>query len=849
MGGKKKDSRRKKKKRSNGDDDDDDSSSSSSSSSEEDENDELKNKLLAKATKKLVAQMKTDSVAGGLYTDEKNPFNDENLTEKFVWSKKIEKEGKKAVQNLTDKDAQLEREEEIKKIELRRIEYEKARAEREEERDQKMREKAMEGAEELEEKEEKFHFNQLLLRADIRYKNGRAKPIDTLLRALYGSAFTSALKSEKELAAMKAFNKEFDSKNSLFKYMTEKDLQELKDECVNVLKLIDETSEKEKEYKLFWTCVYRLTETELGEEEEEDKDGVVAKTTTYVKEARRSNSASDSPQSLPAVHILNLVTGTGLGQIVDALVPILETLKHAGYETFAVHECGGDPPWKTGWDKLVSCEARPERNNIYHNFKRTYEIGGKQTLTEVMKEYEKYESSNEVDHLNGNMNDWKEILSSKEIYGNAKKMLMVQQMHNKFAQTSSESICTSTRYWFDAPVGDLLELVRKPESEMHRVITFHIRTFADENIGIAFNDDLPLNEELAEKRRDKGKAQEQRIDRIKKVAPEFPKMIQKMVDFCTILFERTGKKTHVAVDSQAVRDYLRKHRTVMQVISTDIVKNEEHYYTEPAYSLNDIADWYLLSLGQTIVGFPTSSSYSSSAHCRGGSVIHYAGTESEFTETVYKVLESEFKEDIFTSETISTTAQSVVDIEIDTNADANNDDNGDENDVKMKLADIPFPPPTDSEFRFHETSSGIRTCLPGVPAEYSDVLTAETVTGSSISPDECLWLNEVKGAGIAASKLPSDCVPDKTVYSSYANEYHWEMLIFNLQNIKDRECFMNRLMIECMDDKAMELCKGSGYLSIAFRTQKLCAHLTTNALRVKPSQKPIITHSHGSRRK
>jgi len=68
------------------------------------------------------------------------------------------------------------------------------------------------------------------------------------------------------------------------------------------------------------------------------------------------------------------------------------------------------------------------------------------------------------------------------------------------------------------------------------------------------------------------------------------------------------------------------------------VKNEEHYYTEPAYSLNDIADWYLLSLGQTIVGFPTSSSYSSSAHCRGGSVIHYVGTESEFTETVYKVL-------------------------------------------------------------------------------------------------------------------------------------------------------------------------------------------------------------------
>jgi hypothetical protein len=50
------------------------------------------------------------------------------------------------------------------------------------------------------------------------------------------------------------------------------------------------------------------------------------------------------------------------------------------------------------------------------------------------------------------------------------------------------------------------------------------------------------------------------------------------------------------------------------------------------------------------------------------------------------------------------------------------------------------------------------------------------------------------------------------VYSSYANEYHWEMLMFNLQNLKDRECFMNRLVIECMDDKALELCKASGYI-------------------------------------
>ena len=168
-------------------------------------------------------------------------------------------------------------------------------------------------------------------------------------------------------------------------------------------------------------------------------------------------------------------------------------------------------------------------------------------------------------------------------------------------------------------------------------------------------------------------------------------------------------------------------------------------------------------------------------------------------ETTFKAFENDNKEFTNDADTIG-------------NHDIRNNDNSGDGNTNIKLADILFPSPEDAEFRFHETSSGVRTCLPGVPAEYSDVLTADSVTGSTISPDECLWLNDLKRAGIAASKLPSDCVPDKTVYSSHANEYHWEMLIFNLQNIKDRECFMNRLVIECMDDKALELCKASGYI-------------------------------------
>ena len=119
---------------------------------------------------------------------------------------------------------------------------------------------------------------------------------------------------------------------------------------------------------------------------------------------------------------------------------------------------------------------------------------------------------------------------------------------------------------------------------------------------------------------------------------------------------------------------------------------------------------------------------------------------------MHTVLENEFKEDIFTSETVlATTQTNAIDREpnanynsVDTDDRGNPDNDNDvEGDASVKLSDIPFPSPSDSKFRFHETSSGVRTCLPGVPAEYSDVLTADTASGSTISPEECLWFNEV----------------------------------------------------------------------------------------------------------
>ena len=218
-------------------------------------------------------------------------------------------------------------------------------------------------------------------------------------------------------------------------------------------------------------------------------------------------------------------------------------------------------------------------------------------MTQVVADYEKYDQSGELDFVDGHRNDWSMILNSKEIYGKATKMLIMQKLHNKYRPVEHRA-CENMPYWFDEPVNDLLELVKKPESEMHKLITFHIRTMGYEHIGIAFNEDLTLNEDLAESERDKRKPGENRINRVKAAALEFPDMVKKMVEVCTLLFEKTGKKTHVAVDSQVVRNYLRKYDKCIQVTDPDVLDFNKHYQEEPLYSLNDIADWYLLSLGR-----------------------------------------------------------------------------------------------------------------------------------------------------------------------------------------------------------------------------------------------------------
>jgi len=119
-----------------------------------------------------------------LYSAVDNPFNDANLTDRFVWGKKREKEKKQGLtaEEAAIRDAQrrAEAEEELERLNRRRADREAEMALREEEamRTARQQESAQMAA--WHAKEDDFHLEQAMRRAAIRTREGRAKPIDLL---------------------------------------------------------------------------------------------------------------------------------------------------------------------------------------------------------------------------------------------------------------------------------------------------------------------------------------------------------------------------------------------------------------------------------------------------------------------------------------------------------------------------------------------------------------------------------------------------------------------------------------------------------------------------------------------
>lgn len=116
------------------------------------------------------------------YTNTNNPFNDMNLTQTFVWGKKLEKEGKS---NLSEKQIERENRLTIKKN-MREMEELKrgreARLAAREDMEVMQRDADRRSHSDYQRKEIEFQLDNAKVRSRLRIEQNRAKPIDLLAR-------------------------------------------------------------------------------------------------------------------------------------------------------------------------------------------------------------------------------------------------------------------------------------------------------------------------------------------------------------------------------------------------------------------------------------------------------------------------------------------------------------------------------------------------------------------------------------------------------------------------------------------------------------------------------------------
>ncbi|KAG8098607.1 hypothetical protein GUJ93_ZPchr0013g34622 [Zizania palustris] len=230
-------------------------------------------KKAQKKAEKVAKKMKANAVSG--YCNDSNPFGDPNLTEKFVWRKKIERDvsqGQKVdISVKSEKKKQRERMAEIEKVKKRREERAIEKAQHEEEMALLARERARAEFQDWEKKEEEFHFDQSKVRSEIRLREGRTKPIDILL---------------KNLNFTEEFDVELNEPYLVFKGLAVKDMEELRDDIKMHLDL-DRESQINVTYweALMVVCDWELEERGLHASIEGDvKDLLEGKTSTELEE-------------------------------------------------------------------------------------------------------------------------------------------------------------------------------------------------------------------------------------------------------------------------------------------------------------------------------------------------------------------------------------------------------------------------------------------------------------------------------------------------------------------------------------------------------------------------------------
>jgi len=218
------------------------------------------NLVILLQAKKVEKHLKKHSLRGFEYTNDDNPFGDANITDRFVWGKKIEKEIEqgKSVRELAaraEQKRQNERIEEIEKVKRRREQREAERAAITEDLEMMQRERARAEAVDLERKEDEFHLEQAKVRAQKRLAAGRPKAIDVITNNLF---------------LLDGFDSTAEEPSGFISGLNLFQLQELEKD-VEEYSVLDAMNH---DHEIFWQALKELTNHELAEaikQEEIDK--------------------------------------------------------------------------------------------------------------------------------------------------------------------------------------------------------------------------------------------------------------------------------------------------------------------------------------------------------------------------------------------------------------------------------------------------------------------------------------------------------------------------------------------------------------------------------------------------
>ena len=345
------------------------------------------------------------------YTNNENPFNDSNLSEKFVWNKK-----EQIRPSAFDDDAALTeaKQKEILLLKQQRIERDLKKQEWESERERVFREREAERFDEYEQKEVEFHLKQENLASFIRLREKRPRLIDYVTNNLKYLRYKDKLLSDTFDDHLVLGNEHenifgIDHKKP-YELVYQKGLKDLLDSKESLETMI----ECDTEFSEFWNAFNVVTQDAIktATENEKKKEGKL--------EDQRTKSIHDS-----VVHeIKELLSDKTLEELVDMEKMIDDTLDNRDAST--------DVEYWEGLKKYLQIyKARNILDGVHKKIIEVYEELERQGKKDrIITNYNTQETVSSVQSSSGSRQEYSNQLSEED--------RLLREFKNKEAEEGDE---------------------------------------------------------------------------------------------------------------------------------------------------------------------------------------------------------------------------------------------------------------------------------------------------------------------------------------------------------------------------------------------------------------------------